>query len=133
MATAVDSSVLLDLLSSLVPEHAERAAAALLKALEEGPVLVCECVIAEISPALGTAGVDEFLTDWGIEFVPSSQRAATLAGAMYARYLANGGKRGRVVPDFLIGAHAMVHTGRLLARDHGYRREYFRGLDLVEP
>ena len=42
------------------------------------------------------------MSDWSLTFVPSSQASATLAGEMARTCLERGGKRGRVVPDFLI-------------------------------
>ena len=49
---------------------------------------------------------------------------------MFRTYLDRGGKRGRVVPDFLLVAHAQSHANPLLARDRGYYRDYFTQLNL---
>ena len=76
---------------------------------------------------------DAALADWQLTFVPSSRDSALLAGEHWTRYLARGGKARRVLPDFLIGAHAAVHADRLLARDRGYLRDYFSTLTLWEP
>jgi predicted nucleic acid-binding protein len=132
MATAIDSSVLLDVLLA-DPAHMVSSEAALRAAAGQGGLLVCEVVIAEITPVLPGASIREFLSDWHIQFVPSTVESATLAGEMFRAYLERGGKRGRVVPDFLIAAHAQIHAGSLLARDRGYYRDYFKGLNLVEP
>jgi predicted nucleic acid-binding protein len=126
MPTAVDSSVLLDVLLD-DPLHAESSESA-----QDG-LVVCETVIAEIVPVLAKASLHEFLSDWQIKFIPSSVESATLAGEMFRIYLERGGKRGRVVPDFLIAAHAQLHTDGLLARDRGYYRDYFQKLNLHDP
>ena len=128
MATAIDSSVLL-----ADPQHAETSELALRKAAAAGGLIICEVVVAEIAPVLAGASIHEFLSDWQIKFVPSSRESAVLAGEMFRRYLERGGKRGRVVPDFLIAAHAQLHAEALLARDRGYYRDYFQKLNLREP
>jgi hypothetical protein len=132
MVTAVDTSVLLDVLLN-DPQHGVRSLAALRQAAAEGSLAICETTLAEIVPTLTPAEVPQFLSDWNLTFVPSSQASAMLAGEMFRVYLERGGKRGRVVPDFLIAAHAQTHAHRLLARDRGYYRDYFTNLSLWDP
>ena len=86
-------------------------------------------MLAEIAPAFkDEKTLREFLADWQVDFIPSSRESALLAGRNFARYLSRGGRQGRIVADFLIGAHAMLHADRLLARDRGYLRDYFSKL-----
>ena len=114
--------------------HANASVEALRRARREGRLIACECVVAETRPALpSNRELTEMLHDLGIEFVPGSEAAAALAGQHFARYLERGGTAGRVVPDFLIGAHAQVHADRLLARDRGYLRDYCNELTVMEP
>lgn len=103
------------------------------KSASEGSLVICEVVVAEIVPVLVTNSVHEFLADWHLAFRPSSAESAALAGRMFRRCLERGGKRGRVVPDFLIAAHAQLHADGLLARDRGYYRDYFQDLKLIDP
>jgi predicted nucleic acid-binding protein len=79
--------------------------------------------------------VGDLLRDWNLEFGPSTQESASLAGAMFGAYLSRRRSSGprRVVPDFLIGAHAALLADRLLARDRGYYRDYFKRLVVLEP
>jgi hypothetical protein len=133
MTTAVDTSVLLDILVD-DRRFASRSEAALARARREGRLVVCESVVAELRPALSSdEELVDFLDDLALDFLPSSRESAVLAGSIFAAYLKNKGPARRVLPDFLIAAHALTCADRLLARDRGYYREYFRGLSLVDP
>ena len=39
----------------------------------------------------------------------------------------------RTVPDFLVGAHAMLQCSGLITRDAGFFRDYFKGLKVIVP
>ena len=132
MVTAVDTSVLLDVLLN-DPQHAPASIAVPRRGSVEGSLILCEIVLAELAPTLAPVEMPRFLSDWNLTFVPSSQSSAILAGEMFRSYLQRGGKRGRVVPDFLLAAHAQTHAQRLLARDRGYYRDYFKQLQLWYP
>lgn len=133
MITSVDTSVLIDVLSNQ-PDFAARSEAALRTARREGRLIVCEAVVAELSPVLPTQQeLMEFLGDVGLDFVPSPLEVAVQAGTTYSRYLKNRGGAARVLPDFLIAAHAQHLADRLLTRDRGYYRTYFEGLVLLAP
>ena len=74
-----------------------------------------------------------FLTDTRIRCESPNTEALFLAGRMWRAYRSAGGGRGRIISDFLIGAHARVQAGRLATRDRGFYRPYFDGLVVVEP
>jgi len=83
---------------------------ALRRAAVEGSLILCEIALAEVAPTLPPADMPQFLSDWNLTFVASSQASAILAGEMFRTYLQRGGKGGRVVPDFLLAAHAQIHA-----------------------
>ena len=133
MITAVDRSVILNVLTD-DPQFGVASEAALRRASGEGKLVVCECVVAEVFPALGNRDrLLEFMSDWQLRLSPLDEASAVLAGEYFARYLARGGQAKRVLPDFLIGAHAANAADRLLARDRVYVRDYFTSIDLWAP
>jgi predicted nucleic acid-binding protein len=132
MKTALDSSVILDVLAD-DPQWGQASELVLKTALGRGPLVIGECVLAEITPALTKDELGAFLDDWNILYVPSSRDSSILAGEMYRAYLRRNRGAKRVLPDFLIGAHAACHAGRLLARDRGFYRDYFTDLTVIEP
>jgi len=133
MISALDTSVILDVLVGN-SAFCDPSMQAVRKVRSEGKLIVCECVVAEVFPALeNQEKVAEFMLDWQIHFVPLSLESAMLAGKHFGSYLERGGTQKRVLADFLIGAHAKFHAGRLIARDRGYLRDYFEDLELVDP
>lgn len=99
---------------------------ALEKARAEGQMVVSTFVLAEISPVVGIEAMPAFLKSWNLEHMGGSVAAALDAGKVFSKYLDQGGKRDRIIADFIIGAHARHHADRLLTRDAGFLRDYFK-------
>ena len=135
---AIDSPVLIDLLGD--DARAEAAEDSLRQALARGPVVVCDVVVGEVVSGLGYgAELLDTLEDAGIAFSAIESRAAVRAGEMQRRYKERRKAAGlpadgpRTVPDFLIGAHALLQCTALITRDAGFYRDYFKGLKLIVP
>ena len=131
---AVDSSVLIDLFEESDPVLTDAAIDTLREALRVGPVVVSDIVLAEVCTAL-KSGSDVLadIEEVGISFLPTEARSALRAGEMQRRYRQRGGHRDRTVPDFLIGAHALLQCQGLITRDAGFFRDYFKGLKVIVP
>lgn len=130
---AVDSSVLLDVLTE-DPQFAAASADTLTQALRVGEVVICDAVIAEVQGMLATRETAmDALVEFGIRYLATSEQAAVRAGHMQRRFRDRGGRRERVVADFLIGAHAMMQCDALITRDAGFYRDYFKGLKVIVP
>jgi hypothetical protein len=69
----------------------------------------------------------------GVGFSPLDLESALAASTAWRKHRARGGRRERVAADFLIGAHAQLHADRLLTRDRGFYRAFFRGLKVLDP
>ncbi|MEO7010237.1 MAG: type II toxin-antitoxin system VapC family toxin [Caldimonas sp.] len=129
---AVDSSILVELLSNA--ESADNAETVLREALARGPLVVCDIVVAEVCSSLqGGDQAMQALEDMGIAYSMVEQKAALRAGEMQRRYRARGGGRQRTVPDFVVGAHALLQCNALITRDAAFFRDYFKGLKVIVP
>ena len=133
MITAVDTNILLDI---LVPNENfyEASAVALQDAAGDGLLVVCDIVYAELCIHFETMrGCDAFLEDNEIRVQALTRDAHFLASRVWRLYRQQGGRRTRILPDFLIGAHAEKQATRLLSRDRGFYRKLFPSLKLDEP
>lgn len=131
MIVAVDSSFLFEIIKG--GTKATAAQQALEGALAQGTVCVCEAVVAELGRYFQTTEhLEQFLQACQIEFSAMSKVSALTAARIMRQYALNGGKREKVVADFLIGAHALNQSDALLTLDAGFYREYFEGLKVID-
>ena len=132
-ATLVDSSVLLDVLTS-DSAWSEWSGQMLAIAADDGRLVINPIIYAEISSGF------EHIEDLD-EAVPTSQfereslpyEAGFLAGKAFLAYRRRGGERRSPLPDFYIGAHAAIREYRLLTRDAARYRTSFPTLQLITP
>lgn len=129
---ALDSSILVDIFADqphyAASDHALRAA------LAAGPVVACDVVIAEVcSSFVNSDDLFDALSELGVAYSPVEMKSAIRAGEMQRRYRQRGGARGRTVPDFIVGAHALLQCDGLITRDTGFYRDYFKGLKVIVP
>lgn len=132
MKLAVDTSVLYAILKR---EPGARGWADLL-ALRPlySKAVVCEVVVAELVPFFDSReAVRNTMRQLTLEFDAISLHGAILAGEIHRRYREEGGSRERMVPDFLVAAHASTQADALATLDRGFYRRYFPDLRLLGP
>lgn len=133
MITAVDTNILLDLRnenSSFTPS----SIAATVKASSAGAVLICDVVYAELCVSFDSRiECDDYLVSLGIKVEPLAAQSSFRASRNWISHLASGGKKTRILPDFLIAGHAAYQADRLLTRDTGFLRRHFPDLNVVHP
>ena len=125
MITAVDNSVLLDV---FLPDETFGPTSAdwLRAAYDAGAILVCDIVYAELAPAFPDRdALDDALRQINATPSPIDASIAWDAGRRWSQYRRAGGRRTRIITDFLIGAHAVAHAESFLTRDRGFYRSYF--------
>jgi predicted nucleic acid-binding protein len=101
-------------------------------------LVLCPAVYAELhaQPSCDRARRDGFLEDGRIIIVPMTEAMWNLAGERYAVYAAR--RRisdktwpRRILTDFLIGSHAVLHADALMTDDRRLYRASFPELKLV--
>ena len=132
MITAIDTNVLLDI---LIPNEAFYTASAdAVEASATGSLVICDIVYSELCIHFEHQGdCDEFLESNEIRVQSLTREAHFLASRTWRTYRQRGGRSGRVLADFLIGAHAQCQATRLLSRDRGFYRDLFPALNVLDP
>ena len=133
MSTLIDTNILIDIYQP-GSEWEAWSASRLEEAFVAGPVFINQIVAAEIAPEFTTVEKHEAAlkaTFISREDIP--WQAAFLAGKAHRDYRSSRGMRERILPDFIIGAHAVVRGHTLLTRDARRYRTYFPELDIIAP
>ena len=129
----VDSNVLLDLFTN-DPDWAPWSREQLERAASRTQILINDVIYSEISIRFSSMrAADDALGRADIVLAAMPRQALFQAGKSYRRYRAIGGTKTGVLPDFFIGAHAMVAGLPLLTRDARRYRTYFPEVALITP
>lgn len=133
MITAIDTNVVLDVVTADA-KHGLASADAMRRAMSEGSLIACEIVWAELTAAFESdRQAEATLGRLGVDFSSVERAQAVAAGTAWRHYRKRGGPRGRLIGDFLVGAHAFGKADRLLTRDRGFYRLCFSGLTVIDP
>ena len=132
-ATLVDSNVLLDILTE-DPDWLDWSASALARQADAGPLVVNPLIYAEVAARFER--IEDLEEALPVEYYRRDAlpwEAAFLAGRCFVKYRRAGGRRRSPLPDFYIGAHALVSGLTLLTRDARRYRTYFPKLRVIAP
>ncbi|GLK46924.1 MULTISPECIES: type II toxin-antitoxin system VapC family toxin [Novosphingobium] len=128
----VDSNILIDAIEPHSPFH-DWSSGQLMDAVEEG-AFINPIVVGEIAPRFSAfPDLVEVLDGFALPVKDISLQVSWAAGRAHLAWIRNGGRRGSLLPDLLIGAHAIVEQASILTRDPRRFRTYFPELNLILP
>lgn len=131
MKTLVDTNVLLDIITG-DPTWCAWSENALREAAERSTLAINPIVFAEVSMKFNRIeDADAALVDFVRDPLP--YEAGFLAGKAFLAYKKRGGAKRSPMPDFYVGAHAVVGRMDLLTRDAARYRTYFPALTIHAP
>ena len=154
MRAAVDTNILLDILI-VDKKHFADSKNVIDAYIGQGQLIISEVVYAELACQFASESeLKDFLATTSIKLVHSNEKALALAGERWKGYSKRKKKelqcsecgkfvtlhcehcnsiissRQRMVSDFIIGAHALIHAELLLSRDRGFYKTYFKDIDV---
>lgn len=129
----VDSNIFLDAATG-DPQWASWSLGRLVKLGAETQLVINAVIYAELAAGAATQSeIDAALPEDLYLREPIPYEAAYLAAKCFVEYRRRGGQRRSPLPDFFIGAHALVKGHRLLTRDPARYQSYFPNLQLISP
>lgn len=129
----IDSCVLLDLFTADL-QWADWSEAVLERYSQSNSLYVNSVVYAEISVGFDQIeAVDDALMELDIRVLEIPREALFLAGKVFLQYRKNKGTKRSPLPDFFIGAHALVSELALVTRDTKNYQTYFPQLPMICP
>jgi predicted nucleic acid-binding protein len=129
----VDSNIILDVLTE-DRTWFSWSSAALAREADTSNLIINPIIYSEISIRFATIEeLEETLDPLVFRKEPIPWEAAFLAGKVFLKYKRRGGSRTMPLPDFFIGAHALIAGIPLLTRDKKRYRRYFPNLHLIAP
>ena len=134
MITAIDTNIIIDILEP-DPIFGPASKAALKRCFQDGSVIACEVVWAEVVTAYGSRIKEavDVMSRIGIEYSAMTLEATLEAAQRWSTFRKKNKVRDRIVADFLVGGHALALSDRLLTRDRGFYRDYFKPLKVKSP
>jgi predicted nucleic acid-binding protein len=129
----IDSNVIIDIITR-DPIWYVWSVFALGTAARSSAIYINPLIYAEISTQFDDlADLDATLTTGIVRRASLPYSAAFLAAKAFEAYRRNGGDRRSPLPDFYIGAHAVVQGMTLVTRDVARYKTYFPTLKLMSP
>jgi predicted nucleic acid-binding protein len=129
--THVDANVIVDVITE-DPKWGDWSTKALRDAAESTTLTINPIIFAEVSMKFDRIeDADRALVDFERRILP--YEAGFLAGKAFLAYRRRGGAKRSPMPDFYVGAHAVVERMRLLTRDATRYRTHFPALEIVAP
>ena len=129
----VDSCVLLDLFTD-DPEWAGWSEKILGQYSQTNTLYINSIIYTEVSIAFNLIEeVEDAIEQAGIKVLEIPREALFLAGKVFLNYRKSKGTKHSTLPDFYIGAHAIVSTFDLITRDISKFKTYFPNLNLIYP
>lgn len=133
MATLVDTNVLVDI-AVRDPVWLKWSRPKIEAARKLGSLVINQIIYAEFSIRYQTIeDVDDVLSEDEYRREGLPFEAAFAASRAFLLYRRQGGPREKVMPDFLIGAHAVIRGYPILTRDPTGFRKYFPDVELIAP
>lgn len=129
----VDSCILLDLFTN-DPDWADWSENILGQYGQTNTLYINSIIYTEVS--IGFKRIEEVedaIDQTGIKVLEIPREALFLAGKVFLNYRKSKGTKHSTLPDFYIGAHAIVSTFDLITRDISKFKTYFPNLNLIYP